>query len=215
MIKRIVFMSSTLHRDPQTRKVINTIISRKLNIKIPLIIGDKEKKDVRSMRWAEKRGIPIVFIETEGKTASEMDCEIILEIEKYGGADYVFLIGWMKYLGLTFLNKFKNKAANIHPSILPSFNGLSDWRVHEAVIAACVKISGCTLHFVDETVDGGPIIIQESVPVYSSDTPAELRKRVQRKERHVILKTICLLIENRVKVEGKKVIILDKPQNVA
>ncbi len=211
-----VFMSSTLYRDPQTQKAVKAIINSGINAKVSLIIGDKEKEDAHSKQWAKKHRIPIVFIETKGKTIGETDSAIIAEIEKHGG-DYVFLIGWMKFLGPIFLKKFKDKALNIHPSLLPAFPKLMDWQVHKAVIAAGVKISGCTLHFVNKKVDGGPIILQKTVPVIitdndTSDTAASLRKKVQRMEIKVMVKAAKLLVENEIQVKNNKVIILNKTQ---
>jgi len=231
MVIDLVFGSSTLRRDPQTRKVIEAILKSELGVKISLVFGELEKKDDNSIKWAEERHVPIVFIETKSRTTEEIDRSIILEIEGRGG-DYVFLIGWMKFIGSAFLKKFENKIINIHPSLLPDFGGLMDWKVHEAVLAAFKKLnkwrhrrsakrwtkkrakkffSGCTLHFVDETVDGGPIILQKKVRVYISDTAASLRKRVQEAEIKVIMEAVKLLMENRITVEGKKVIILPKP----
>ena len=121
----------------------------------------------------------------------------------------VVLAGFMRVVGKAMIDKFPNRIMNIHPALLPSFPGL-----HGQKQAADygVKIAGCTVHFVDEGVDTGPIIIQAAVPAYHDDTEDSISERILRKEHLIFPYAISLFAENKIKVEGRKVII-NEPRN--
>lgn len=118
--------------------------------------------------------------------------------------------GWLSILKGDLISQFENKIINIHPSLIPSFcgEGMYGIKVHERVLEHGVKISGCTVHFVDEGTDSGPIIFQRAVPVYFEDTPEELQQRVLKEEHKALPEVIKMISENRVLVEGKRVKIL-------
>jgi phosphoribosylglycinamide formyltransferase-1 len=125
--------------------------------------------------------------------------------------DLVALAGYMRRIPPDMVSAFRHRMVNIHPSLLPAFGGSGMYgaRVHEAVVAHGVRITGATVHFVDETYDTGPIILQESVPVDQDDTPADVAARVLVVEHSIYPKAIQLLAANRLTVEGRRVRILD------
>jgi phosphoribosylglycinamide formyltransferase-1 len=124
--------------------------------------------------------------------------------------DLICLAGYMRILTEKFLDKFKGKIMNIHPALLPSFGGPGMYgiNVHKAVLEAGVKITGCTVHFVDKGVDTGPIIIQKCVPVDDSDTPETLQKKVLEYEHKAYPEAVKLFTEGRLKIEGRRVKII-------
>jgi phosphoribosylglycinamide formyltransferase-1 len=120
------------------------------------------------------------------------------------GADLVVLAGYMRLLSSPFIRRFGGKIVNIHPSLLPAFPGL---RVHESVLAHGCKVSGCTVHFVDEGLDSGPILAQAAVPVLEGDTPASLAERVHAAEHQLYPWAVEQIARGRVRFEGRRVVI--------
>jgi phosphoribosylglycinamide formyltransferase-1 len=127
-------------------------------------------------------------------------------------ADVICLAGYMRILTPAFVQAFPNRILNIHPALLPAFGGCGMYghHVHEAVLKSGVKFSGCTVHFVDEGTDTGPIILQAVVPVLDSDTPASLAERVLIEEHRIYPRALALYCEQRLLIEGKRVLILEK-----
>lgn len=199
---KIAILASTRGTDMQA--IIDEINSKKLNAEICCVISNK--KEAYALERAKKYGIEALFLDPKGKSPEEYDKEILNEIEKRK-ADLILLIGYNKYLTKVLINKYKNKIMNIHPSLLPAFPGW-DKKVHKAVLDYGCKITGCTLHFVDEKLDAGPIILQKAVEVYDNDTVETLKEKVQKAEQEIILKGIRLFMEGKLKVEGNKVKIL-------
>ncbi|MBA5849843.1 phosphoribosylglycinamide formyltransferase [Clostridium sp. cel8] len=129
----------------------------------------------------------------------------------YGKVDLIVCAGWLSILKGDLISKFKNRIINIHPSLIPSFcgSGMYGIKVHEKVIEYGVKVSGCTVHFVDDGTDSGPIIMQRTVPVYFEDTPQTLQARILEEEHKVLPEVIGLISRGKVKVFGRKVKILE------
>jgi phosphoribosylglycinamide formyltransferase 1 len=129
----------------------------------------------------------------------------------YGKVDLIVCAGWLSILKGDLISKFKNRIINIHPSLIPSFcgSGMYGIKVHEKVIEYGVKVSGCTVHFVDDGTDSGPIIMQRTVPVYFEDTPQTLQARILEEEHKVLPQVIGLISRGKVKVFGRKVKILE------
>jgi phosphoribosylglycinamide formyltransferase-1 len=123
------------------------------------------------------------------------------------GADLVLLAGYMKKVGPRLLKAYPNRVLNIHPALLPSFGGegMYGLRVHKAVLDSGAKVSGVTVHVVDEVYDHGPIVAQETVPVEQDDTPETLAARVLKVEHHIYSSVVKLFAEGRVCVEGGRV----------
>jgi len=122
-----------------------------------------------------------------------------------GLPEQILLIGYMRILSKWFVDKYENKIMNIHPSLLPAFAGGMDMDVHQGILDWGVKVTGCTLHFVDEDADTGPIIVQKFIPVEEEDTAASLKEKVQKLEGDAIIEGIKLFQQGKLKVEGRRV----------
>lgn len=201
---KIVVLASAYAFDLQP--VIDAIESGRLDAKISVLISDKEH--AYAMKRAQKHHIPSVYISHKDKTREEFDNDIIKEIEDRGGTDLILLIGYMKILGPNFVKKYRNKVMNIHPSLLPAFAGGTDKTIHKIVLESGIKITGCTLHFIDEGIDSGPIILQKAVEVTEDDTVESLTERVQHAEQQIIMKGIELFKEGKLQIEDNRVRIL-------
>ncbi len=199
MIK-LGILASTKGTDMQA--IIDAIESKKLDAEIAVVISDK--KDAYALKRAEKHNVKAIFLDSKGKKREEYDKEIskILEEE---GVELILLIGYMKLISPWFVNKYLNKVMNIHPSLLPAFAGGMDLNVHEEVIKQGLKTTGCSLIFIDEGADTGPIISQKEVEVEENDTPETLKEKVQKAEQEVLMEGIRLFAEGKIKVSGKRV----------
>jgi phosphoribosylglycinamide formyltransferase-1 len=146
------------------------------NAEIAIVISDKA--DARGLEVARERGIEAIAIERRGRTREEHERQII-SVLRERGVELVCLAGYMRLLSACFIEAFRHRILNIHPSLLPAFPGLDAQR---QALAHGVKVSGCTVHFVDETLDGGPIILQRAVPVVEGDTVESLSARILEQE---------------------------------
>ena len=151
---KLAILASTKATDMQA--VIDAIEQKRLNAAISIVISNKA--DAYALERAKKHNINAVFIEPKGKDKETYDKEIskVLDDNKI---DLILLIGYMRYLSPWFVNKYRWRVMNIHPGLLPKFAGGMDKNVHQAVLDAGEKVTGCTLHFVDEGADTGPIIL--------------------------------------------------------
>lgn len=199
---RIGILASTRATDMEA--ILKAIKSGRLKAEIVCVISNR--KDAYALERARQNGIEAIFLDPKGKDPAEYDREVATELERRS-VDLVLLIGYNRYLSQQFINKFRNRIMNIHPSLLPAFPGW-DINVHRAVLEYGVKVTGCTLHFVDEKMDAGPIIIQKVVEVREDDTEETLKKRVQEAEGEALVEGIQLFQEGRILVEGRKVRIL-------
>lgn len=143
---------------------------------IAIVISDKA--DARGLVLAKERGHAAVAIERRGRNRAEHELEIISVLQEHQ-VDLVCLAGYMRLLSPCFIDAFKERILNIHPSLLPAFPGLDAQR---QALEHGAKVSGCTVHFVDETLDGGPIIAQRTVPVVEGDTVETLSARILEQE---------------------------------
>jgi phosphoribosylglycinamide formyltransferase-1 len=146
------------------------------NAEIAIVISDKA--DARGVQLARERGLEAVVIERKGRTRVEHEREIIAVLQEHQ-VDLVCLAGYMRLLSPCFIEAFKMRILNIHPSLLPAFPGLD---AQQQALDHGVKVSGCTVHFVDETLDGGPIIAQRAVPVLEGDSVQTLSARILEQE---------------------------------
>lgn len=156
---------------------------------IPISIVISNKKNAFILRRARKHNIPAVFLSSKDKTREEYDQTVMKVLESYD-IDLIMLIGYMRILSAGFCRKYKNKILNIHPSLLPKYAGGMDIDVHAEVIKNNEKESGCTLHYVTEGVDEGPIVGQKKVEVLESDTPESLKNKVQKVEGELIVEIL-------------------------
>ncbi len=183
----------------------------KQNIPIKPVIVISNKPTAKGLKIAKKLGVETEIVESKGfqGTRWEYDQKIIHILSKYDITpknSLICLAGFMRILSPEFIKKFKNRILNIHPSILPAFPGLDAQR---QAIEAGVSHSGCTVHFVDEGVDTGPIIAQERVKIKDGDTEETLSKRILVKEHKAYVKAVKLIAEKKIKIRGRNVKFLD------
>ncbi len=155
---------------------------------VAVVVSDKA--DAAGLQEAEGRGVETLVIERRGLTREEHDAEIV-EALKERGVELVCLAGYMRLLSPMFVEAFLNRIVNIHPSLLPAYPGLN---VHERVIAAGEKRSGCTVHFVNEDLDAGPVILQREVEVKNDDTVETLSARVLEQEHRAYVDALRQLV---------------------
>jgi len=163
------------------------------------------KKDAFGLERARRRGIPAVAVHRRS-FADPAAFQDALHAEL--GRFEVDLVACLGFLSLFELRgRYEGRAINTHPALIPAFSGRGFYgaRVHQAVLERGVKVSGATVHFLDEAYDHGPIILQESVPVLESDTPDSLAARVQAVERRIVPEAVRLIAEGRVRLEGRRV----------
>jgi phosphoribosylglycinamide formyltransferase-1 len=191
-------------RGSNFQSIIDSIKSGTLKAKVSVLITDNP--EAYAIERAEKHNIEHIVSKPRDFPDRESYYTHIAEELKQRGVELVILAGFMRVVGKALLDQYRNKIMNIHPALLPSFPGL-----HGQKQAAdySVKISGCTVHFVDDGMDTGPVIIQAAVPAYHDDTEDSLGKRILRQEHKIFPYAIRLYSEGRISVEGRKVIIKD------
>ena len=203
---KIAILASTQGTDLQA--IIDSVSSGELAgvAEIKCVITDRE---CFAAERAKQQGIE-TFVLDKGKFASreEFDKEVAQVLDERG-VQLVCLAGYMRILSTFFVQKFAGRIINVHPSLLPSFPGGMDKNVHQLVIDSGVKVTGCTFHFVDETVDGGAIIAQQAVVVLDDDTSSALKERVQQAEKKLYPMIIKMFAQGKLKVDGKKVWLLE------
>ncbi len=192
-------------RGSNMRAILRAI--KKQNIPIVPTVVISNKPSARGLRIARGLDVKTEIVESNGFQGSrwEYDQKIIGVLNKYGVMpknSLICLAGFMRILSPEFIKKFKNRILNIHPSILPAFPGLDAQR---QAIESGVSHSGCTVHFVDEGVDTGPIIVQETVKIKNDDTEETLSKRILTKEHKAYVKAVKLIAEKKINVTGRKV----------
>jgi phosphoribosylglycinamide formyltransferase-1 len=158
------------------------------NAEIALVISDKA--NAHGLELANGRGIETRAIERRGRTREEHEREII-EVLRDRQVDLICLAGYMRLLSPCFVEAFRGRILNIHPSLLPAFPGLDAQR---QALEHGVKVSGCTVHFVDETLDGGPIIAQRTVPILEKDTVETLSARILDQEHQLYPEAVASII---------------------
>ncbi|ODS33463.1 MAG: phosphoribosylglycinamide formyltransferase [Candidatus Scalindua rubra] len=190
------------------QNLIDKIDDKTLNARIQIVISSSP--DAYGIQRAEKNNIPVAVIKyINYNNSKEFSNTIIGKIEKYP-VDLIILAGFLHLFKIP--DKYSGKVMNIHPGLIPSFCGKGHYghHVHRAVIESGVKVSGCTVHFVDNEYDHGPIIIQRAMPVYEDDTADTLAQRVFKEECIAYPEAIRFFAEGRLKIDGKKVRILSK-----
>lgn len=164
--------------------------------------------DAPVLKKAEVEHVPAVLIpHRQFKTRAAFEQALVAELTNHS-VGLVCLAGFMRILSPVFVNAFENRIMNIHPSLLPAFAGLQGMQLHEAAIAAGVKVSGCTVHLVTPDVDAGPIIVQRAIAVRDADTPESLALRVLVEEHQAYAEAVKLFCAGRLKVEGRRVRVL-------
>ncbi len=178
---------------------------KKKNLPVRIIAVVTNKKDAPCLDKANKLGIPSYCLLSKNFSSRLEYDHALAEFLLEKGVDTICLAGFMWLLGAEFVNRFKGRILNIHPSLLPAFPGLE---AQKQALSYGVKISGCTVHFVDEGLDSGPIILQEAVPVFVSDTVELLSERILLKEHEIYPRALELLALGKLKVIGRQVEII-------
>ncbi len=172
----------------------------RLNAEIAAVISNRP--EARGIQIARERGLPAVVLPSKGVPREEYDRRVVTELQSRS-VELVCLAGFMRLLTTEFCRTFALRALNIHPSLLPAFPGLN---AQKQALEHGAKISGCTVHFVDEQLDAGPIILQAAVPVLDSDTEQTLAARILVEEHRIYSEAIALVLSGRWRVEGRRVI---------
>lgn len=182
---RLAILGST--RGTLMLNLIDAIQQKSLAADIRLVISNKA--DAMILENAKRHGLHTQYVDSSHLTREMYDHKIS-NLLKEQMIDLVVLIGYMRILSKEFVDAWKNKIINVHPSLLPAYAGKMDRQVHQAVLAAKEKESGCTVHYVTEEVDAGPVLIQKKCVVLSTDTVDELRARVQALEGTALIEAI-------------------------
>jgi phosphoribosylglycinamide formyltransferase-1 len=187
--------------------IIDAIAARRLDATIKLVLSNKA--DAYGLTRARNHGIPTEVLDHKKFRSREAYDQAIVDLLRARGAELVALAGFMRLLSPVFVKAYSNRIMNIHPALLPSFPGL---QVQKKAVEHGVRFSGCTVHFVNEECDEGPIIIQAVVPVFSDDTDATLAARILKEEHRIYPRAIQLYAEGRLRVDGRKVIVTGSTQ---
>jgi phosphoribosylglycinamide formyltransferase 1 len=168
---------------------------------IGIVLSNRE--NAPGLERARARGIPAQAIPSKGLDRETYDKLVVAALEEKD-IDLVCLAGYMRLLSPSFVAAFPHRILNIHPSLLPAFPGLEAQR---QALEHGVKISGCTVHFVDENLDAGPIVLQAAVPIEDSDTVESLSEKILREEHRIYSKATRIVLEGRYRIEGRRVMI--------
>ena len=180
--------------------IADAIESRRLDAEIAVVISNRQ--DAAGIALARERGLNARVLPSAGLDREIYDRQLVTELEK-NDVGLVCLAGYMRILSGYFIHRFPMRILNIHPSLLPAFPGLD--AQHQALEHG-VKFSGCTVHFVDDGLDSGPILRQAVVPVRDDDTAESLSARILEQEHMIYMEAIALVISGRYRIEGRRVI---------
>jgi phosphoribosylglycinamide formyltransferase-1 len=180
--------------------IIDAIEAGKLDAKIEVVVSNKP--DAHGLARARKHGIPTEVVNHKNFSTREAYDEAVVALLRARAVELVVLAGFMRLLSPVFIKAYSNRIMNIHPALLPSFPGL---HVQQRAVEHGARFSGCTVHFVNEECDEGPIIMQAVVPVFPDDTGETLASRILEQEHRIYPRAIQLYAEGRLKIVGRKV----------
>jgi len=199
-VKRIGVLLSG--RGSNFEAIADSIAAGRLEAEIAIVLSNRESAG--GLRIAHDRGIPALCIPSKGQDRLEYDQLLADELERHK-VDVVVLAGYMRLLSAGFIQAFAGRILNIHPSLLPAFPGLD---AQGQAVAHGVKIAGCTVHFVDEHLDAGPIVLQAAVPVLNDDTPETLSARILVEEHRLYTQALRIVLSGAYRIEGRRVVLL-------
>ncbi len=180
--------------------IADSVAAGRIDARIGIVISNRP--EARGLEVARQRGLPAVAIPSRGLDREIYDRLLIEELHRHS-VDLVCLAVFMRLLSAAFVREFPQRILNIHPSLLPAFPGLD--AQHQALEHG-VKISGCTVHFVDEFLDAGPIVLQAAVPVRDDDTVESLSARILEQEHRIYSEAIAIVLSGRYRIEGRRVL---------
>ncbi|MEX0804763.1 MAG: phosphoribosylglycinamide formyltransferase [Candidatus Binatia bacterium] len=182
--------------------IIDAIEAQVLDARIEVVLSNKA--DAQGLARAKKHHLCTEVLDPKGFTSREAYDQAVVEILQRHGVDLVVLAGFMRLLSPVFVKSYSNRIMNVHPALLPAFPGL---RVQKKALEHGVRFSGCTVHFVNDECDEGPIIIQAVVPVFANDTENSLTARILHQEHRIYPRAIQLYAEGRLRVAGRQVLV--------
>jgi len=197
-VKRIGILLSG--RGSNFEAIADSVAAGRLDAEIAAVISNRPA--ARGLEIARERGLPVLCIPSKDIPREEYDRLLVAEL-KSRHVDLVCLAGFMRLLTAEFCQAFPLRILNIHPSLLPAFPGLD---AQKQALEHGVKISGCTVHFVDPQLDAGPIILQAAVPVLENDTPDSLSARILAEEHRIYSEAIAIVSADRWRIEGRRVV---------
>jgi phosphoribosylglycinamide formyltransferase 1 len=180
--------------------IADSIKAGKLHAEIAIVISNRA--DAPGLESAKRRGLNAQLIPSKGRVREEHDADVIMAL-KHAQVDLICLAGYMRLLSPDFIQAFPNRIINIHPSLLPAFPGMD---AQKQALEYGVKVTGCTVHFVDEHLDNGPIILQKTVPVLDGDDVHSLSARILEQEHTAYSEAIGLLLSGEVEIQGRAVV---------
>lgn len=181
--------------------ILDRIAARRVRAAVAVVISNEPQAP--GLAAARSRGVEAIVIDHRDSPTREAHDRRLAAALQERGVRLVCLAGYMRLLSAWFVGRYRGRILNIHPSLLPAFPGTD---VHRKAIEGGVKLSGCTVHFVDEGVDSGPIILQETVPVLDADTPESLAARILEVEHQAYSRAIALCLSGQLRIEGRRVL---------
>ena len=181
--------------------IADNVASGKLEANIAVVISNRS--EAPGIESARRRGLNALVVPSKGKVREEHDREVVAALREHQ-VDFVCLAGYMRLLSPWFVQQFPNRILNIHPSLLPAFPGLD---AQKQAIDYGVKVSGCTVHFVDENLDHGAIIVQKVVPVLDRDDEHSLAARILEQEHVAYSEAVRIVLEGTYRIEGRRVVL--------
>ena len=184
------------------QSIIDAIEAKQLDAKIQLVLSNKA--DAYGLVRAKNHAVPTEVLDHKSFPSREAYDQAVVDLLHGGGVELVVLAGFMRLLSPVFIKAYSNRIMNIHPALLPAFAGL---HVQKKALEHGVRFAGCTVHFVNEECDEGPIIIQAVVPVFADDTEDALAARILKQEHKIYPRAIQLFAEGRLRVVGRRVFV--------
>lgn len=181
--------------------IADNIAKGRIDAETAVVIANRP--EARGLEIARQRGLPTICLPSKGLDREVYDRQLILELKKHE-VELVCLAGFMRLLSAHFVREFPHRILNIHPSLLPAFPGLD---AQYQALQHGVKITGCTVHFVDEYLDAGPIILQAAVPVLDEDTVESLSERILKEEHRIYSEAIQIVLSGSYTLENRRVLI--------
>jgi phosphoribosylglycinamide formyltransferase 1 len=175
-------------------------VGRIPDAEIAIVVSNRE--GTAGIDKAKDRGIPTRVIPSKGLEREPYD-RLVVAVLREHGVDLTCLAGYMRLLSPYFVASFPNRILNIHPSLLPSFPGLESQR---QALEYGVKIAGCTVHFVDENLDAGPIVLQAAIPVHDADTEVTLSERILAEEHRIYSEAVKIVLDGKFRIAGRRVV---------
>ena len=188
-------------RGSNLEAIADSIDAGKLAAEIAVVISNRQ--EARGLEIARQRGLPAVCIPSRGLDREIYDRMVLDELTGRE-VELVCLAGFMRLLSATFIRRFPQRILNIHPSLLPAFAGLD---AQQQALEHGVRITGCTVHFVDEDLDSGPIILQAAVPVRDDDTVEQLSARILKEEHRIYPEAIGIVLRGEYRIQGRRVVL--------